>query len=690
LAGRQGHIATLRRCNHRHDAGFLVPLLLVLATSAFGQTLPKDLAEASLEDLMGIKVETVYGASRHLQNVTQAPASVTIVTSDEIRRYGYRTLGDVLRSVPGFYITYDRSYTHAAVRGVGRTGDYNSRILLLIDGHRMNDDIYDSAPLGTEFPIDVDLIDRVEIIRGPSSSMYGSNAFFAVINVISKRGSVGQGLQLVTSAASYDTGYARVTYGGKLGRGWEALLSGSFYDSHGQERLYFREFDMPGTNHGITQNCDHDKFGQFFANLSYKALSLQAAYGSREKGVPTASYDTAFNDPRLQTTDNHGYVDIGYVHRFPKQFDFTAHAYFDNYTYDETYPSNSSSTADSQGSLNKDYVNGAWGGGEAKLSKPLFSNHLLTVGNEYRDNFRETQENFDVSPYHVYLNDHRSSTVWAMYAQDEYSIRKNLLLNAGVRYDRYSTFGGTTNPRVGLIYNPLQKTTLKLLYGTAFRAPNAFETFYQDGSSMAPNPRLGPETIRTAEFVVEQHWGDHYRLSGSVFQNRIDYLIDQVILPSGFLQFQNTKSVRAEGTELTFGRQWTSGMGAQINYTYERAVDRGSRTILDNVPAHLVNANLLVPLIPKKPRALTAGLDLHYVSSRRTLAGNTTPGFTVINVTLFARRLFKGFELSGSIYNLLDSHYGYPGGSENREDVIYQDGTNVRLKLAYTFGGHDK
>jgi iron complex outermembrane receptor protein len=82
----------LRRCKHRHDACFIVPLLLALAASAFGQTPPKDLSEASLEDLMNIKVETVYGASKHLQKVTQAPASVTIVTSDEIRRYGYRTL----------------------------------------------------------------------------------------------------------------------------------------------------------------------------------------------------------------------------------------------------------------------------------------------------------------------------------------------------------------------------------------------------------------------------------------------------------------------------------------------------------------------------------------------------------------------------------------------------------------------
>jgi iron complex outermembrane receptor protein len=680
----------LRHCKHRPDAWFIVPLLLALAASAFGQTAPKDLSEASLEDLMNIKVETVYGASKHLQKVTQAPASVTIATSDEIRRYGYRTLGDVLRSVPGFYVTYDRNYIYAAVRGVGRTGDYNSRILLLVDGHRTNDDVYESASLATEFPIDIDLIERIEIVRGPSSSIYGSSAFFAVVNIISKRGSRAQGLQVAASAASYDTGYTRVTYGEEFGRGWEFLLSGSFYDSHGQKRLYFKEFDTPETNHGIAQDCDHDKFVQAFANLSYRDLSLQAVYGSRNKGVPTASFETVFNDSRLQTTDRYGYVDVGYTHKFPKQFDLMAHAYFDNTTYSATYPYRNPSTADSQVILNKDYDNGAWWGEEVKLSKPLFTNHRLTLGNEYRDNFRETQGNFDVDPYHVYLDDHRGSEVWALYAQDEYAIRKNLLLNAGVRYDHYSTFGGTTNPRAGLIYSPRPKTALKFLYGTAFRAPNAYEMFFQDGSTMAPNPHLQPETIRTAEFVVEQYLGDHYRLSGSIFQNRTNLLIDQVTLPSGLLQFQNVNSVRAEGTELTLERKWASGLDAQANYTYEHSVDQHINRAMNGVPAHLVNVNLLVPLIPKRPTALTAGLDLHYISLCRTLAGNTAPGFVLTNLTLFSERLFKRFELSGSIYNLLDSHYGYPGGGEHREDVIYQDGRNVRLKLAYTFGGHEK
>src|SRR5690349_1583926 len=115
----------------------------------------------SLDQLMKIEVDSVYGASKYLQKVTQAPSSVTIVTAEEIHKYGYRSLADILRHVRSFYVTYDRNYSFVGVRGFLRPGDYNDRILLLVDGHRTNEDVYESALIGTEFPLDVDLIERV-------------------------------------------------------------------------------------------------------------------------------------------------------------------------------------------------------------------------------------------------------------------------------------------------------------------------------------------------------------------------------------------------------------------------------------------------------------------------------------------------------------------------------------------------
>ena len=187
---------------------------------------------------MQVEVRTVFSASRRTQTLAEAPASVTIITADEIRKYGYRTLADILQSVRGFYVTYDRNYDYLGVRGFGRTGDYNARVLLMVDGHRVNDNVYSGAPIGTEFILDVDLIDRVEIVRGPASALYGNNAFFAVINVITRRGTDLKGGEVSGGYGSFDSYQARATYGDKFREDGEYLFSITRYASEG-DRLHF-------------------------------------------------------------------------------------------------------------------------------------------------------------------------------------------------------------------------------------------------------------------------------------------------------------------------------------------------------------------------------------------------------------------------------------------------------------------
>ena len=185
----------------RYAVGAIMGVLLA-GSPAWAQdaavpvNLPAQLSELSLEELVDLEIDSVYGASAYAQKTAEAPSSVTIITADQIRKYGHRTLADVLRGVRGFYVTSDRNYSYLGVRGFSRPGDYNARVLLLVDGHRLNDNIFGSALIGTEFPLDIELIERVEIIRGPSSSLYGTSAFFGVINVITKRGGTMKGADL--------------------------------------------------------------------------------------------------------------------------------------------------------------------------------------------------------------------------------------------------------------------------------------------------------------------------------------------------------------------------------------------------------------------------------------------------------------------------------------------------------------
>src|SRR5712664_880637 len=237
-----------------------------------------DLTKLSLADLTKVQIETVYGASKFGQKVTQAPSSVTIVTADEIQKYGYRTLADLLRSVPGFYISYDGQDTYIGVRGISRPSDYNTLMLILVDGHRMNENVYNGAYISGDFVIDFDLIDRVEIIRGPGSSLYGTDAFFAVINIFTKRGRDLNGTEVSLSAGGQETYQGRVSYGQKFKNGLELLMSESFGDSKGNRQLFYPEFNSPATNCGIARDADGSPSHSTFVIVSYKVFTFYAVY----------------------------------------------------------------------------------------------------------------------------------------------------------------------------------------------------------------------------------------------------------------------------------------------------------------------------------------------------------------------------------------------------------------------------
>lgn len=655
-------------------------LLIVLSTTAVAQT-ERQLAALDLEELMKIEVPSVFGASKFLQKVIDAPAAVSVVTARDIDTYGYRTLSDIIRSVPGFNVTYDRNYSYVGVRGFQRPGDYNSRVLLLIDGHRLNDPIYDEAYIGTEFAMDVGLIDRVELVRGPSSSIYGTNAFFSVINVITKKGQAVSGMRVSGDAGSLHTGSGRATFGANFDNGLDLLLSGSRYRSRGQQRLHYREFDDPATNRGVAENLDSDAAHRLFGSLSFKGLSLQGVYGSRAKQVPTAAYDSRFNDPRLKTNDAQGWIDLRYVRALRGDWQLTARVYYDRVAYDGRYPSNDADADVPSISVLGDYAYAKWWGAEVYGEKVLVRRHKLTAGGEYRDRFSLRQGGFDVASGAVYLDDRRASRDSAIFVEDQYTLHEKLLLNAGIRWDRYETFGSTTNPRLGLIFKPVEKTAIKALWGTAFRAPNAYEMYYSVDLNRG-NPHLEPETIRTGELVFERYLSDRYRAMASAYVSHVDGLISQTVQSDGGLTFLNLDTVGTRGVEAELEARWRSSIAVRFSYSYQNARNLVTGTPLANSARHLATANVTVPLVGRR---LLAGMDLHYVGRVETLDGSFTDRVLVPNLTLTTRNMYKGLSLSASVYNLFNSRYGHPGSGEHRQNIIYQDGRTFRVGLEYAW-----
>lgn len=637
-----------------------------------------DGTDLSVEQLLDL---TVYTASRFAQKISEAPSEVTIVTAHDIKTYGYRTLAEILRSIPGVYTYYDRNYTYSGVRGFGRPGDFNSRLLLLLDGYRLNDAIWNTALIGSEFVLDVDLIDRVEFIAGPS--IYGSNAFFGVVNVMTRGGKSVGGVEVAGSVASAQTTKGRVTAGKVLDNGLNWIVSGTYYGSRGED-LYFPAFAAPETNGGIAQDLDYDRYAQLFGKASMEGFGVEAGLTSRKKGIPTGMFGTAFNDSRFYTMDAQGFVDARYERTLGATTGVLARVFYGNYSYDGNLPHRNPDTGAIV--INKDGTRAEWWGGELKFASEALERNKLVFGVEYQNNWRQSLFNYDADPDYAAYADSRNSSSWfGAYVQDDFAVRDDLVLIAGIRFDHHSTVGSVINPRVGVIYKPQPATTLKLLYVSAYRAPNAYEVYYVLPGTQKRSAELEPETIRTVEATLEQHVARNLRLTASAFRYRVSDLLDLATdLADGLAEFRNLDSVNAAGATLTAEHLWESGYKARASYSYQRVTDAQSGAVLTNSPQHLAKLNASTPELLLGVRA---GFEALYVSTRKTVLGDIG-AYTLVNLTLRNTTLAKDLEVSASVYNLFDCSYADPVVQELRQGefaTIPQDGRTWRLALVYRF-----
>ncbi|MDV6342596.1 TonB-dependent receptor [Nitrosomonas sp. Is24] len=626
----------------------------------------------SLEQLMNI---SVVGAAKYEQKQQQAAAAVSIITRKDIRTYGWRTLNQALASLPGIHTTYDYQYEYLGTRGFGLPGDFNTRVLITINGNRINDATYDQGPTGRDFPLDIDLIERIEFIPGPGSAVYGQNAMLGVVNIVTRKGADIKGAEL---SASYQTAEVmpqeRVTLGKQFDNGADALISFSGLQSRGADRFF--EFGDSGVS-GIAHRLDGENVKQMFARASHGPLSFDFIYGNRHKGDPIGMF---FTDPLIKgasVIDRRLNTQIQYNDNFLNNtLNVLGRAFLGRYSYEQPGFYSGEKTLSTGPS--------DWHGVELRLLSTAFADHKLMAGFEYQNNtsIRQTFQNFDNPDENFRI---KSSVMrLGVYIQDEWRITDTLSATAGLRYDHNHWIGSRLSPRGALIWQATPKATFKALYGRAHRSPNSYERDYGDGISQVATPGLHSEFIDTAELVADYLAQPSMNLRANVYAWDMYNLIALGIDPlSGLSQYQqNSKKVVARGAELSLDKTWDWGARLRGSFGIQNAEQQDSH--LPNSPYHLgkLNISIPIPLIT----GLRAGYELQYYGKRKTLDGSNTDSYVLANLNLVTNvPQVKGLEASLSIYNLFNENYLHPAADTNWQNTLWQPGRTVRFRLDYRF-----
>lgn len=624
----------------------------------------------------------VTGATRSPETLSTAPASVTLITGDEIWAFGYQTLTDAVRGVRGLYTSDDRNYEAIGVRGFSRPGDFTNRILLLRDGHAMNDDWIGSAAVGRDFAVDLDDVSRIEIVRGPGSTFYGPGAFFGVIQVVSEE--PGRGTPVRAGGLLSSDGGGMVFARGAARNQLAAIsLYASLFDSSG-ENLFFSEFaDTPSA--GEVRQADGEDAQRGGLRAKVGKFSFDASYARRRKDIPTASFETVFDPARNpgtnyepeHTIDQRGYAEARWDHeRGP--LTIAARAAYDRQRYEGIYPYDDGM----EPYLFSDFGSGEWLTGEVRLALTGW-NQKLTLGAEVGQHdvvlsFDEDSDGTDE------FRDQQDFTNTSGYAVEQISLfDERLLLSAGVRVDSFGESNqDALSPRLGLVFRPYESGFTKVVVGRAFRPPSLYELYYNDGGSTQVAPEsLEPETIATADIEHTQLVGSRSFLIASLFASRIENIINLATNADDLLVYENSgDNVTTVGGELEARLTRRSGAWASVAASYTDLTSDDEVVKVNSVAA----AASMRGFWPVVARRLELAGELVYNSRRATRDGGS--GVPVLLGRVFASgRLQGGLTYRLGVTNVLDWDWSVPVGEEFVQQAIDQPGRTFHAQLVYQF-----
>lgn len=670
---------------------------LAILGGAFWAAVPAALAqppseEDELAQVYGDK-STVSIATGAPQALRRAPAVATVITAQDIAVMGAADLDEVLESVPGLHVSrsnlaYSPLYF---VRGVA--SDFNPQVLMLQNGVPMTT-LYVGSRGVIWGGLPVQNIARIEVIRGPGSALYGADAYAGVINIITKGAQDVAGSEVGARAGSFGTRDAWLQHGGRLGP-----LDVAAFLRVGRSDGFRRTVESDAQTGMDAAFGTHASLAPGPVNTGYHAVDgglelghgkwrLHAGYKHRSDvgtgagiagaldpvgrmGSQRVSVDTGVSDvdiaPGWRLSANASHLQYRQTLSVPVQL-------FPPGAFGGSFPSGvfgSPNTWERQLRASGALTFTGWAGHQWRVG----------VGHDDLDLYRTREyKNFTVitsgpltglpvplpggqiveAPVEdSFLAPHRRRVNYA-YLQDEWSFARDWTLTAGVRQDRYSDSGSTTNPRVALVWDASLDLTAKLLYGSAFRAPS-FNEQYGVNPVASGNATIKPETMRTLEAAVQWHASRELQVNVNLFRYAMDDIIKTTAnpAPAPGATFRNAGSQRGQGGEVEWVWDARRNLRLTGNYAYQRSTDELNHTDAGYAPHHLLFARADWSFASG---SMLSGRVVHVRSRMRPFGDNRPPipDYTTLDLSLRTMLAHTGWELSLALLNAFNADVREP------------------------------
>lgn len=706
----------------------LKPILsIVISTAFFVQaqaqaqtTVAEDdtLLKLSIEELMEVDVVSI--ATGVQQSVTRAPAVTSVITSEDIKAIGATDLDEVLETVPGLHVA--RSPLHYApiytMRGI--YSDYNSQMLILVNGIPINT-LFIGGKNRVWGGMPVNSIARIEIIRGPGSAMFGADAFAGVINIITKGVDSIETPEVGLRAGHFDTQEAWALYKNKW-KDYQLAFTMEYRRTDGQREVIDADVQtyydkLFGTHASLAPGPVNLPVRNFDTHLEVSKGHWQWRAGYQgHRNIGTGAGIGLALDPITRYTSDTLNTDLTYHHpEFSKDWDVTAQISFLDIQWTSLgsiilYPPGAFGGSYPEGFLGNSAVSERNSRIEVSGFYSGVKDHLirLGMGYHYGDLYDVLHmANFGTDPKTgltlppgsplMDFSDTPSSFLpkktrknWHAFLQDTWTVSPDWELTAGIRYDDYSDFGSTVNPRFALVWKTLSDLTTKFLYGKAFRAPSFVELYGANNPVALGNPNLGPETMDNFEVVFDYQISKNLRLVTNAFTYRWeDAILPQADAGATFTA-RNAGSQKAHGLEWEVSWKPLTNLNVAGSYSFQKALDVNRDHDPGNVPRHHVNLRTAWQYLPQ----WHFNTQVNWVAGRERTSGDTRPAvkdYTTVDI-LWRRQSLKGnWDLSFVMRNLFDAdaREPSPGPDVNGILAIPNDlplaGRNYFVEMSYRF-----